>query len=600
MMFQALWNNTRFETLPAALVNHLWQSTLVAAIAWLLALALKQNQARIRYWVWMIASLKFVVPFSIFIAAGEWLRSLTSAPLEKPALAAAMEQIAQPFSEAQSFSVVRHSAVAHRADLLPALLLAMWSCGSLFVLLRWIREWRRIRAAVRAASPLAIAADVPALASATRLEPGIFGVFRPVLLLPQGILDRLTPAQLSAIVAHEMCHVRRRDNLTYAAHMLVETLFWFHPLVWWIGGRLVEERERACDEAVLQKGNEAEVYAESILKVCKFYFESPLACVSGVGGSDLKRRISLIMTAQVSRKLDMSRRVLLAGAATAFVAAPFAAGLVNNLHPLSAQLLHATGTTAPSFEVATIKPNKEERPGPNIQFSPANFVARHSSFKDLIKIAYHVKSDDQLAGTTSWMNSEFFDIQAKASESEIAELNKLDFQQRMEQSQMMLQSLLADRFQLKVSFRTEELPVYGLVVAKGGSRLKEVELSPFPPPGTPPPPGAHLPRIGRTGPNQYTASAWPMNGLADWLSHFDELGNRVVIDETGFKGNYDFVLNGISMGPLPPPDPNGPTTEQSITSIFTALQEQLGLKLEPRKAPVEVLVIDHAEQPSPN
>ncbi len=116
----------------------------------------------------------------------------------------------------------------------------------------------------------------------------MFGIFRPVLLLPEGITERLTAAQLEAILAHELCHVRRRDNLTAAIHMVVETVFWFHPLVWWIRARLIDERERACDEEVLRLGSEAEVYAESILEACKLYLESPLACVSGVTGSDLE------------------------------------------------------------------------------------------------------------------------------------------------------------------------------------------------------------------------------------------------------------------------------------------------------------------------
>ncbi|MGH9587801.1 MAG: M56 family metallopeptidase, partial [Acidobacteriaceae bacterium] len=123
-------------------------------------------------------------------------------------------------------------------------------------------------------------AEVPVLSSSAAIEPGIFGVFRPVLLFPEGIPERLSAEQMRAIVAHEMCHVRRRDNLTFAIHMVVETLFWFHPMVWWIGSRLIEERERACDQAVVQAGSEAQVYAEGILNVCKFYVESPLACAS--------------------------------------------------------------------------------------------------------------------------------------------------------------------------------------------------------------------------------------------------------------------------------------------------------------------------------
>src|SRR5580704_13847301 len=138
------------------------------------------------------------------------------------------------------------------------------------------------------------------MSSPARFEPGIFGVFRPILLVPEGITDRLPPEQWRAIVAHELCHVRRRDNLTAAIHMAVEAIFWFHPLVWWIGKRLVDERERACDEAVLLASGDPESYAEGILNVCKFYLESPLLCVSGVTGSNLKNRIRAIMTQRVA------------------------------------------------------------------------------------------------------------------------------------------------------------------------------------------------------------------------------------------------------------------------------------------------------------
>ena len=89
-------------------------------------------------------------------------------------------------------------------------------------------------------------------------------------------MQRLTPAQFEGVVAHELCHIRRRDNLTASVHMVVEALFWFHPLVWWIGARMVEERERACDEAVLSLGSEPVEYAEGILSVCRSYLESPL------------------------------------------------------------------------------------------------------------------------------------------------------------------------------------------------------------------------------------------------------------------------------------------------------------------------------------
>jgi TonB family protein len=149
------------------------------------------------------------------------------------------------------------------------------------------------------------------------------------LLWPAGISQHLQDAHVEAILAHEVQHVRRRDNLAAAMHMVVEAIFWFHPLVWWLGARLVEERERACDEAVLLLGNQPEVYAESILKTCEFCVASPLACVSGVTGADLKQRIVRIMTQRSGDKLGFLKKLLLVAIGTGAVSAPIVAGLIK-------------------------------------------------------------------------------------------------------------------------------------------------------------------------------------------------------------------------------------------------------------------------------
>ena len=129
--------------------------------------------------------------------------------------------------------------------------------------------------------------------SRASIEPGIFGMVRPVLMWPEGISRHLDDAQLDAILTHEVQHVHRHDNLAAAIHMVVEAIFWFHPLLWWLGARLVEERERACDEDVLELGSERQVYAEGILKVCEFCLASPLACMSGVAGGNLEEKDGL-------------------------------------------------------------------------------------------------------------------------------------------------------------------------------------------------------------------------------------------------------------------------------------------------------------------
>ena len=144
--------------------------------------------------------------------------------------------------------------------------------------------------------------------------------------------------------------------------MVVQTIFWFHPLVWWIRARLVEEREHACDEEVLGSvGGDARIYAEGILNVCKFYLESPLTCVSGVMGSDLKKRIESIVNARTPHDLNFWRRILLGVAAFAVVAGPIAIGIANAPPGLAQSAAGAqtkiTAAPSPRFEVASVKPS---------------------------------------------------------------------------------------------------------------------------------------------------------------------------------------------------------------------------------------------------
>jgi uncharacterized protein (TIGR03435 family) len=334
MMFNGFWK----ESWSAALVNHLWQSTLVMLVAWLLTQVLKRNQARTRYWIWMAASLKLLLPFSLLAAAGDWLRPACVPPIESPHLASAMVKLAHPFSASpqspESFTITfsQPAAVAlapHHGSPLAETLVLLWLCGWLFLLLRWSCDWWAIRTTLRSASRVSLPMDVPVFLTSRMIGPATVGILRPVLLLPEKIVNQLPAPQLRSILAHESCHVRRRDNLTAAIHMAVEAIFWFHPAVWWIERRLIEEREWACDEAVLQLGNEAEVYAESILNVCKFYTGSPIACMSGVTGSELKQRIFRIMTKQAALQLDLRRKLLLTTVAIAAISIPLIFGLLH-------------------------------------------------------------------------------------------------------------------------------------------------------------------------------------------------------------------------------------------------------------------------------
>jgi bla regulator protein blaR1 len=148
-------------------------------------------------------------------------------------------------------------------------------------------------------------------------------------------------------------------------HMLAEAIFWFHPLVWWFGARLMEERERACDEEVLRLGSEPHIYAEGILNICKLYVESPLACVSGVvsvtSGASLKKRIHTIMGCQMAADLGFAKRLLLAAAGVAAVSAPIVIGLLN-----TAPGIAQTPPVPPISYVASVKPNNAADARPSI------------------------------------------------------------------------------------------------------------------------------------------------------------------------------------------------------------------------------------------
>jgi hypothetical protein len=149
-----------------------------------------------------------------------------------------------------------------------------------------------------------------------------------VVLLPEGLMARLSRAERDAILAHELSHFCRGDNITAAIHMLVEALFWFWPPVWLIGARLIAERERACDENVLAEGHDAETYAGGILKVCRFCIQSPLACAAGASGADLGRRVRQIMSGETILDLEDGQRVLLRAAFAMALLLPVAEGFV--------------------------------------------------------------------------------------------------------------------------------------------------------------------------------------------------------------------------------------------------------------------------------
>jgi uncharacterized protein (TIGR03435 family) len=193
--------------------------------------------------------------------------------------------------------------------------------------------------------------------------------------------------------------------------------------------------------------------------------------------------------------------------------------------------------------------------------------------QELVKFTFGINEDSRIIGAPSWVNEVRYSIEAKVSGEDVAAYAKLDKQERS----LMLQALLADHFATRSHRETRVLPVYVLMVAKGGSKLKES-------------------RPGESAKGTMWSNQGEISALASSLESLPALltgeVDRPVVDKTGLTGNYDFTLRfapGLSAG-----------LNSDAASIFTALEEQLGLKLEPSKAPLEVLVIDHIEKPTGN
>jgi uncharacterized protein (TIGR03435 family) len=288
--------------------------------------------------------------------------------------------------------------------------------------------------------------------------------------------------------------------------------------------------------------------------------------------------------------------------------------------PALSQTEPAAASTA-KFEVASIKQSKSfdmrhmmirimDRP------NDGRFYATNVTVKLLLRLAYDVQ-DPQIIGGPDWTNSERFNIQAKADGTTDAELKKLNPAEAKLVKEHMLQALLADRFKLKLSHESKQLPVYALEVAKNGPKLEEVKDVTLDPAGGKGP-GGPGPQRGVRMQSQGGEQSLDFEDstMAMFVRILSQSLGRTVVDKTGLKGHYNFKLHwasdmggmmagapgpggptpsggGSSAGTVPPPTSSGP-------SIFTAIQEQVGLKLKPEKSPVPVLVIDQIEPPSAN
>jgi beta-lactamase regulating signal transducer with metallopeptidase domain len=394
-----------------ALINHLWQSTLFGAAVWLVTLALRDNRASLRHSLWLIASLKFLVPFSALYYIGALAGLPPPVGTQPTLLTQALELTTPVVSPTRSLIMVSPLPAQSWAGLLAA----AWAFGAVVVALRWWLAWRAADSMARAARP------VPGSSPDTRvteaaIEPAVARVFRPVVLLPVALLGRLTPAQLGAVLAHEREHIARRDNLIAHVHRFVATLFWFHPLVWWIGRQLVEERERACDEAVIERGHDGRDYAEGILAVCRHCHE--LARLRGTASAlsgDLTRRIRGIVGQTMPTAPGFCKTVSLVLCALTITVGPLFAGAVDEAERRREQIVSDARVFRSAQIFLGLADDIGDEPGA-LHVEPRAIVVRNTSLRELVALAYGV-SAASVEGGGDWLDTPRYDVRAEVRDA---------------------------------------------------------------------------------------------------------------------------------------------------------------------------------------
>jgi uncharacterized protein (TIGR03435 family) len=589
---QLLASQPWVERLGWTLLHFLWQGTLVAA---LYAVARRSARPNTRY---ILACAALTAMLAAPLIAWSLMRPADSAatpasmhltdrvPLATAATAVAPMSLPEKVSSVQS------------AQFLPWVV-AVWLAGAVALWIRLIGAWiaaARIRSTlVRPAPPewqqtlnrlkarVGVSRPVRLLISALVQTPAVIGWLRPVVLVPIGALTGLPSEQIEALLIHELAHIRRHDYLVNILQSVAEALLFYHPAVWWVSGHIRTEREMCCDDVAVSLTGDAFTYASALAEI-ESSRPAHLHSAMAANGGSLAERIRRLLgqSRPVSRTLPGPEVVV-----SAILLAVAAYGAF------------AQSADPPQFAVASVKRGEvwiadsvpmAVRPQPGGRLTTLN-----SPLAFLMQRAYGVQAY-QIAGGPPWIKTDGYNIEAKPAAN-------------TDQKQMwlMLQALLAERFKLEVHRETRELPVYDLTATKGGPRLPKPAGGPCTEVFTGPPPKPGEPRPAPPcGPGiQASGTGLSMRGLnlstAKFAEFLGALIGREVIDKTGFTGKFDLRLDFAlddSIAGLP--FHKGPGDAEAGPSIFTAIQEQLGLKLESAKGPVEVLVIDRADRPTEN
>jgi beta-lactamase regulating signal transducer with metallopeptidase domain len=378
-----------------AVAIHVWQSTWFAMFAALLVLLVRKESARIRFVIWFAASLKFLIPFSWLTAIG----GVFSIQTDQDTLLPLVREVAAPLQ-------VTPIDIGSLNPMTAYPLYALWFLGTCFCIGRWLMRWRELRLTVDASIHQGTFRSLPIRLCGVTAEPGQVGLFRPAIVLPKRLVAELSPRQIHAICVHEWMHARRHDNLTAAIQALIQAIFWFHPLVWWLGSRLLETREQACDEAVIADGSDPETYAHAMLSVCRSSLESRLACAAAVTGGDLKARVKDILQATEPAPLSGLKCTLLCAVGTVAVAAPVIAGV--NVLPRWPNTL-VTMPFVADLQASAARRSLGEPPA--FEVHRDRLSVRNLTLRELVAHAYSIDASE-VHSSLSWFD-ERYDIDVR-------------------------------------------------------------------------------------------------------------------------------------------------------------------------------------------
>lgn len=313
----------------AAVARHLVDSSLFALIALLVVAYLRHRSASTRHAILLCAVLKFAIPLQLLLSIGAWLRT------ELPAHTV---QVSMSFTLHRTFGSSVPIAAGMPNPLLNILFLSLWIVVAAIFLSVWLRRLfapieasgvvpgTAVAALERMKARMAVRRNIGLRISKNNLEPRLYGLLRPTIVMPETLSHRLAEEEFDAVLLHELAHVHRWDNLTRAFVHVMSCIFWFFPMLLWLERRIDMECELACDELVLSSGARPQEYLDGILKVCKSYLQEPVAGSSSVSGSNLKRRMEFIMSFRMRKTNTLSAGVAVCSVFLCLATAAIAAG----------------------------------------------------------------------------------------------------------------------------------------------------------------------------------------------------------------------------------------------------------------------------------